>query len=132
MVTKLNSIVFGFVKAQLLVSLIILAVTFVGLLFIKPQYAIVMSIRHLDYRYYSNFRFNYYSRPMGIVLLCQWRHFDRYTINILAIILLVIRRTVEPKIMGTQIGLKPLPTLIAMFIGLKLFGFSDFFLDPLS
>ncbi len=32
MITQLNSVIFGFMKAQLLVSLIILAVTFVGLL----------------------------------------------------------------------------------------------------
>ncbi|MBO1915471.1 AI-2E family transporter, partial [Microvirga sp. 3-52] len=44
MVSKLNSIVFGFVKAQFLVSLIILATTFIGLLLIKPQYAIVLSL----------------------------------------------------------------------------------------
>ena len=44
MITKLNSVIFGFMKAQLLVSLIILAVTFVGLLLIIPKYAIVMSL----------------------------------------------------------------------------------------
>ena len=52
-------------------------------------------------------------------------------LSILAIVLLIIRRTVEPKVMGSQIGLKPLPTLIAMFIGLKLFGFLGFFIGPL-
>ena len=31
MITRLNSVIFGFMKAQLLVSFIILAVTFVGL-----------------------------------------------------------------------------------------------------
>ena len=31
---------------------------------------------------------------------------------ILAAVLLIIRRTVEPKVMGSQIGLSPLPTLI--------------------
>ena len=51
---------------------------------------------------------------------------------ILAAILLIIRRTVEPKVMGSQIGLSPLPTLIAMFIGLKLFGFLGFFIGPLA
>ena len=44
MVSKFNTIVFGFAKAQLFVSLIIFAVTFVGLLLIKPQYAVVMSL----------------------------------------------------------------------------------------
>ena len=33
-----------------------------------------------------------------------------------------IRQTLEPKIVGKQIGLHPLATLIAMLLGLKLFG----------
>ena len=50
---------------------------------------------------------------------------------ILAGILLIIRRTVEPKVMGSHIGLSPLPTLIAMFVGLKLFGIIGLLLGPL-
>jgi predicted PurR-regulated permease PerM len=38
---------------------------------------------------------------------------------------------VEPKVMGEQIGLSPLATLISMFIGLKLFGFLGLFIGPL-
>ena len=52
-------------------------------------------------------------------------------LTILAVVLLVIRRIVEPKVMGAQIGLNPLPTLVAMFVGLKLFGFIGFFIGPL-
>lgn len=131
MVTKLNSIVFGFVKAQLLVSIIIFAVTLVGLLFIKPEYAVVMSI--------IIWIIDVIPILGSIIILAPWSLY--YFISgdvatgtqmaILAIILLVIRRTVEPKIMGSQIGLKPLPTLIAMFIGLKLIGFLGFFIGPI-
>ena len=131
MVTKLNSIVFGFVKAQLLVSIIIFAVTLVGLLFIKPEYAIMMSI--------IIWIIDIIPILGSIIILAPWSLY--YFISgdvatgtqmaILAIVLLVIRRTVEPKIMGSQIGLKPLPTLIAMFIGLKLIGFLGFFIGPI-
>lgn len=131
MVTKLNSIVFGFVKAQLLVSIIIFAVTLVGLLFIKPEFAIVMSI--------IIWIIDLIPILGSIIILAPWSLY--YFISgdvatgtqmaILAIILLVIRRTIEPKIMGSQIGLKPLPTLIAMFIGLKLIGFLGFFIGPI-
>ena len=44
MITRLNAVLIGFMKAQLLVSLIILAVTFIGLLLIAPKYAVVMSL----------------------------------------------------------------------------------------
>ena len=39
------------------------------------------------------------------------------------VIVTVIRNYVEPKIVGAQLGLHPIITLVAMFIGLRLFGF---------
>ena len=44
----------------------------------------------------------------------------------------VIRNYVEPKIVGTQLGLHPIITLVAMFIGLRLFGFWGLFGLPIS
>lgn len=131
MVTRLNSVIFGFMKAQLLVSFIILAVTFVGLLIIAPKYAIVMSL--------VIWIIDVIPILGSIIILAPWSLYHFISGNIalgtklaiLAIILLIIRRTVEPKVMGSQIGLSPLPTLIAMFIGLKLIGFLGFFLGPL-
>ena len=44
----------------------------------------------------------------------------------------VIRNYVEPKIVGTQLSLHPIITLIAMFIGLRLFGFWGLFGLPVG
>lgn len=131
MVTKLNSILFGFVKAQFLVSIIIFVVTLIGLFLIKPKYAFIMSL--------IIWIVDLIPILGSIIILAPWALYyfisgDVGTgtqLTILAVILLVIRRTVEPKVMGSQIGLKPLPTLIAMFIGLKLIGFLGFFIGPL-
>ena len=43
-------------------------------------------------------------------------------ILILYLVILVVRNMVEPRIVGKQIGLHPLATLAALFLGLKLFG----------
>jgi len=131
MVRKLNSTFFGFAKAQFLVSLIILAVTFVGLLLIKPEFALVMAL--------IIWIVDLIPILGSIIVLLPWALYyfvsgDVGTgtkLTILAIVLLVIRRIVEPKVMGAQIGLNPLPTLVAMFVGLKLFGFIGFFVGPL-
>ncbi|MBE1553587.1 sporulation integral membrane protein YtvI [Sporosarcina limicola] len=131
MITKLNSVFFGFMKAQLLVSLIILAVTFVGLLLIVPEYAIVMSL--------VIWIIDIIPILGSIIILAPWSLYEWISgdvatgtkLAILAVILLIIRRTVEPKVMGSHIGLSPLPTLIAMFVGLKLIGFLGFFIGPL-
>lgn len=130
MISKLNSVILGFLKAQLLVSFIILIVTFIGLLLIVPKYAVIMAlvIWFIDII------------PIlgSIIILAPWAVYlyisgDVSTatkLTILAIILLIIRRTVEPKVMGSQIGLSPLPTLITMFIGLKLLGIFGLFIGP--
>lgn len=42
---------------------------------------------------------------------------------ILYMIVTIIRNIVEPKIVGDQIGLHPLTTLVSIYVGVKLFGF---------
>ena len=51
---------------------------------------------------------------------------------ILYFIVLIVRQTVEPKILGNQIGVHPLVTLIAMYTGLKLLGFIGLILGPIT
>lgn len=47
------------------------------------------------------------------------------------ILIIVIRNFAEPKIIGKQIGVNPLFTLIAIFLGYKLFGFLGLIILPL-
>ena len=47
-------------------------------------------------------------------------------------IVTVVRNYVEPRIVGTQLGLHPIITLVAMFIGLRLFGFWGLFGLPVG
>ena len=44
----------------------------------------------------------------------------------------IVRNFLEPKIIGRQIGINPLFTLIAMFAGLKIFGFWGLILFPVT
>ncbi|WP_050614660.1 sporulation integral membrane protein YtvI [Bacillus testis] len=128
---RLSNVVFGFLKAQFLVSIIIFIAALIGLIFIKPEIALVMAL--------VIWIIDLIPIIGSIVVLAPWSVFDMITGNtesgtqlaILALILLVIRRTVEPKVMGNHIGLSPLATLIAMYIGLKLFGLLGFIIGPL-
>ena len=47
-------------------------------------------------------------------------------------IVTVVRNYVEPRIVGAQLGLHPIITLISMFIGLRLFGFLGLFGLPVG
>lgn len=131
MAARLNKVILGFLKAQFLVSCIIFVVSLVALYFITPEYALIMSL--------VIWVVDFIPILGSIIVLTPWFIYQFIAGNvilgtqlaILALVLLIIRRTVEPKVMGTQIGLSPLATLIAMFIGLKLIGILGFFVGPL-
>ncbi|MFA9557328.1 sporulation integral membrane protein YtvI [Evansella sp. AB-rgal1] len=131
MTTRLSYVIFGFFKAQFLVSILIFIVTFIGLLFIAPEVALIMSI--------IIWVIDFIPIIGSIVILAPWALYYLIAGNtalgvqllILAAILLTIRRTVEPKVMGHHIGLSPLATLISLYLGLQLLGILGFILGPL-
>lgn len=131
MTARLSYVVVGFFKAQFLVSLIIFIVCLIGLLFIAPEVALVMAV--------IIWLIDLIPIIGSIIILAPWAIFHFLTgsiptgtqLAVLATLLLIIRRTVEPKVMGQHIGLSPLATLIAMYIGLKLFGILGFIIGPL-
>jgi len=47
-------------------------------------------------------------------------------------ICLMVRQILEPRVLGKQIGLHPLITLMTMYIGLKLFGILGMIIGPVS
>lgn len=122
----------GFFKAQFLVSIIIFIVSYVGLLIIAPKHALFMAfvIWFIDFVPFIG----------SIVVVGPWGLFHLISGNVelaiqlfvLAAILLVIRRTVEPKVMGDQIGLPVLPTLLGLWLGLYFFGVIGLIIGPLS
>lgn len=52
-------------------------------------------------------------------------------ILIIYVVITVVRQTVEPKIVGQQIGLHPIITLILMYIGAQLMGVLGLFILPI-
>ncbi|WP_096199221.1 sporulation integral membrane protein YtvI [Bacillus sp. FJAT-45350] len=131
MASRLSYVIFGFFKAQFLVSIIIFLVSLVGLLLIAPEVALLMA--------FIIWLIDFIPIIGSIAILAPWALFQLLTgdvamatqLFILAAVLLIIRRTVEPKVMGQHIGLSPLATLIAMYLGLMLFGIIGFIIGPL-
>ncbi len=75
---------------------------------------------------------------VGIVLI-PWALFCLLTrdlflgigLIILYVIIVVVRQFIEPKIVGESLGLHPLITLAAFYLGYRLFGFAGIIIAPL-
>ena len=70
--------------------------------------------------------------PWGIISLVLGYTKLGIQLLLIYVIVTVIRNYVEPKIVGTQLGLHPIITLVSMFIGLRLFGFWGLFGLPVG
>lgn len=124
--------VFKFVKGYLIILGVTFAELLLGFTVLQIKYALVLAeiISVIDIL------------PVlgtGTVLI-PWAAAELFMGNtakgaglaVLYLIITVIRNFAEPKIIGKQMGIKPLFTLLAMFIGLKLFGIAGIFILPIT
>ncbi|MDI9501249.1 MAG: sporulation integral membrane protein YtvI [Bacillota bacterium] len=124
--------IFGYLRAALIMMVITFCELLAGLIIIGAKYTLLLAflIAVID------------ALPIlgaGSVLI-PWSLYSFVTgdirmgvsVIILYLVILVVRQIVEPKVVGQQIGVHPLLTLLAMYIGLKLIGFTGLILGPIS
>ncbi|WP_010097897.1 sporulation integral membrane protein YtvI [Ornithinibacillus scapharcae] len=129
--SRIKNVIVGFFKAQFLVSLLIFAASLIGLFIIAPEVALIMSLIIWIIDIIPIIGSIIILGPWALIMFMAGNVQLGIELSILAIILLAIRRTVEPKVMGKHMGLSPLATLISMFLGLKIFGLLGFIIGPL-
>ncbi|MEE0840411.1 MAG: sporulation integral membrane protein YtvI [Acutalibacteraceae bacterium] len=69
--------------------------------------------------------------PWAVVAALTGKATKAIGLVIIYAVVTVVRNIMEPKIMGKQVGLHPVVTLLSMVLGLKIFGFAGLFALPL-
>lgn len=69
--------------------------------------------------------------PWAVITLLQGNYPLALGLAVLYVIITIIRNIIEPKIVGSNIGLHPVVTLISMFIGVQLLGVIGLFGFPI-
>ena len=70
--------------------------------------------------------------PWAVIRAVQGQWKTAAVLLLLYLICYILREVLEAKLMGGQLGLSPLETLIAMYVGLQLFGIAGFLLGPVG
>jgi len=70
--------------------------------------------------------------PWGIIGLILGNFRVGFGMLALYLFVTVVRNTIEPKIIGQQVGLHPVATLVSMFLGTKLLGIVGLFGFPIT
>ncbi|MDR1892742.1 MAG: sporulation integral membrane protein YtvI [Oscillospiraceae bacterium] len=70
--------------------------------------------------------------PWGIISIAMGDYFTGTGVLVTYGVVTVVRYIAEPRIIGRQVGLKPIVTLFAMYIGLRFFGLVGLFGFPIT
>lgn len=105
---------------------IIMCITFaevlVGLLLVRQSYALLIAFLVAVFDIFPIVGAGMILAPWGVITLLTGSIGKGIGILALWIVVMVVRQFMEPRVVGHQVGLHPVVTLVAMFVGSKLFG----------
>ncbi|GAB1477441.1 sporulation integral membrane protein YtvI [Bacillota bacterium] len=70
--------------------------------------------------------------PWALISVLQGNYTFALSIFVIYVFVTIVRNIIEPKIVGSQIGLHPVVTLISLFVGAQLFGVIGLFGFPIT
>jgi sporulation integral membrane protein YtvI len=130
--TDLKKALLGFIRAQFTLVSITAVIVLIGLLILRVDYAITIALVSglVDILPYLGTGAVFvpwiiYELIMGNIGLAVG-------LGVLYLVVVVQRQIMEPKVLSSSIGLDPLATLIALFVGFKLVGFLGLILGPVT
>lgn len=129
---ELKKALFGFMKAQFTLISLTTIIILIGLIILRVKYAVTLALIAglVDLLPYVG---------TGLIFI-PWIIYEAIAgdiglaigLSVLYIIVLVQRQLIEPKVLSSNIGLDPLATLVALFMGFKLIGFLGLIVGPVT
>ncbi len=119
-----------YLKAYLLIGAITFTELLCGFLFIKREYAFVLALAVTIVDILPVLGTGVVLLPWAAAEAVMGDVGDCIRLVALYIFITVSRQIIEPKIIGSMIGLHPLLTLFAVYAGIKLLGIAGVFLFP--
>jgi len=129
----LQKALFGYLRAQLILVSLTALVVIIGLLVLRVDYAITIGLLTglADLMPYLGTG----AVMVPWILYVFFAQGDIYLgigLSVLYGVIVIARQIMEPKVLASSVGLDPLATLVAMFVGLKLFGLVGLIVGPVS
>ena len=129
--TKGIDVLFKFGRAYAILMTLTFCEVFVGLLLLQVNNALLIALVTAIVDILPILGTGTILIPWGIAMLVLGKYPLGIGLLILYAIITVVRQTLEPRVVGNQIGLYPLITLTCMFVGTYLFGVLGLFGLPI-
>ena len=128
---RLRHTVLCWLKAQLKLSGVTFAVACIGLLLLRIPYAPLWAVSIALVDAFPILGTGAVLVPWSIISFLQGDRLQAFGLLGLYFAAAVTRTVLEPRLVGKQLGLDPLVTLVALYTGFRLFGIGGMILAPL-
>lgn len=129
---KLSEAGIAYLRSQLIIMLIVAVICVLGLVLLHNEYALLIGVGIAIMDALPVLGIGLALIPWAIVVLMSGDIYQAAILFTIFLICQIVREVLEPRLIGNRIGVKPLFTLIAMYIGVKLFSIAGFFLGPIG
>jgi sporulation integral membrane protein YtvI len=129
--TYLREAIFGFIRAQLIMAIFTYLLTFIGLLVLRAEYPLAISLLVMVMEFVPVIGTGIIFIPWIIYQLLLGYTGMGIGLFVLFLVLIILRRIVEPKVLSDAVGINSLAALISLYIGFEWLGFAGLFLGPL-
>ena len=128
---SLVDIVWQFIKSYFLIFVITTTEISIGFLIIGQPKALVLGIVIAIFDAFPIVGSGMILLPFSIITLASGKIGRGIGLFVVYLIVVIVRQIIEPKIVGKRVGLKPIVTLVCMYMGTKLFGGIGLFALPI-
>lgn len=118
-ISNLKSAIGGYFKAQFQIMLVLGTIMFVGFTILGVKYAIVLAILFAFLDFLPFFGTAITLVPWAIYNLLGHNYKMAVGLVVLYVLTQLIRQLIQPKLVGDEVGLKALPTLVLLYLGYK-------------
>lgn len=122
--------VIGFIRAQIIMSIFIFIITFIGFTILDIDYSVATSLLITVVDILPVLGTGSVIIPMALYNFLLGQSGVGIGLLTLYAVLVIFRRVVEPQVLADSVGIGALSALISMYIGVMLFGFIGLFLGP--
>lgn len=122
----------GYIKAQLILMSLTFVESAIGLTIIGIDYSVLLALLASIIDALPILGSGSVYVPLILWKIFTGSYQTAIYLGILYGLIVFVRQLLEPKILGNQIGLYPLVTLMAMYIGLQIFGVIGLIIGPIS
>lgn len=124
--------IWGFLRSYALIFVITVIEILVGLLIIGVKKPFLIAVLIGIFDAFPIVGSGMILLPWAVITLISGQIWKGVGLLILWALVVVIREIIEPKIIGEQVGLRPIVTLICMYAGTRLFGGIGLFMLPIA